>query len=362
MNEQFRRIPTVLAAGALTVFSLSFPAATAGQQTEDFTLSGDQVAIYNIAGNVTIEDGGGSAVLVEVRRLGSDAANLRVETGLLDVEQFRGQAQTLRVIYPEDRVIYRGESRGSSELRVAEDGTFYNDRARRGRKLRVRDEGSGMEAHADLRIRVPSGKRVMLALALGQVEVTNVDGDLWVNVGSANITTHNTSGYLDLDTGSGNIEVDGAQGDVNFDTGSGNVHASNVDGTEINIDTGSGNVTGGNLKTSELGVDTGSGNVRLNAVTARDVSVDTGSGNVDLELLSSVERIEVDTGSGDVTLAIPSGFGGAVEIETGSGGITTDLPIEMREFGDDYVRGRIGDGNGRIVVDTGSGSIALRKS
>ena len=362
MIEQLRRYPTALVAAALTAFALTAPAAAAGQQTENVTLTGERVAIYNIAGDVTIEGAGGSAVLVEVRRMGSDAGDLRIETGSLQVDQLRGQAQTLRVIYPEDRVVYEGKSHGDSELRVADDGTFYNERARRGRKVRVHDGGSGMEAHADLHIRIPSGKSVLLALALGQVEVSNVAGDLWVDVGSADITSRNTTGYLNLDTGSGNIEVDGARGDVNFETGSGNVRASNIEGDDINIDTGSGNVTGGGLTTSRLGVDTGSGDVRLDAVTARDVSVDTGSGSVDIELLTNVDRIEVDTGSGSVTLGIPSGFGGSVEIETGSGRITTDLPIEMREFGDDYVRGRIGNGNGRLVVDTGSGSISLRKS
>lgn len=362
MNKHHRRYSTALAAAAVAAFAAAPPSTASAQQTEQFNLSGDRVAIYNLAGDVTIEGGNGSDVQVEVMRRGSDAADLRVETGTLDIEQLRGQAQTLRVVYPGDRVVYKGGGRGDSQVRVADDGTFYNDRSDRGRKVRVSDSGSGTEAHADLRIRIPSGRRVVVALALGEVEVSNVDGDLWVDVGSANITSTNTTGYLNLDTGSGNIEVDGARGDVNFDTGSGNVQAMNVEADDINIDTGSGNVTGGNMRTSTLGVDTGSGEVRLTAVTARDVMVDTGSGSVNMELLDSVDRIEVDTGSGSVSLAIPGGFGGDVEIETGSGRITTDLPIEMREFDEDYVRGRIGNGNGRLVVDTGSGSISLRKS
>jgi len=108
-----------------------------------------------------------------------------------------------------------------------------------------------------------------------------------------------------------------------------------------------------------LRVDTGSGAIELEAVTVPDVVLDTGSGSVDIELLIDVESLDIDTGSGSVTVRAPRDLGAMVEIETGSGGIDLDFPVELRTARRDLVRGRIGDGRGKIVIDTGSGTVRL---
>ena len=79
--------------------------ATAHAQTERKTLSGQSIAVYNIAGKVSIEPGTGSDVVVEITRGGRDAAKLSVSVG--DV---RG-ANALRIIYPGDgpRLEFRHE-------------------------------------------------------------------------------------------------------------------------------------------------------------------------------------------------------------------------------------------------------------
>ncbi|NNM33107.1 MAG: hypothetical protein HKO53_08575, partial [Gemmatimonadetes bacterium] len=57
-------------------------------------LSGDRVAVYNLAGKVDVVRGTGSDVVVEVTRGGSDADRLEIEVG-----EVRGR-EALRVIYP----------------------------------------------------------------------------------------------------------------------------------------------------------------------------------------------------------------------------------------------------------------------
>ena len=87
--------------------------------------------------------------------------------------------------------------------------------------------------------------------------------------------------------------------------------------------------------------------------------MDTGSGRVVVDLMDDVDELIVDTGSGSVTLRIPEGLGAEIEVDTGSGGIDVDIPLEVREFKRDYVRGILGDGRGRIMIDTGSGGVRL---
>jgi hypothetical protein len=48
-----------------------------------------------------------------------------------------------------------------------------------------------------------------------------------------------------------------------------------------------------------------------------------------------------------------------VLVGTRSGGIDLDFPREVDSVRRDRVRGRLGDANGRIRIDTGSGSVRL---
>src|SRR5919206_295046 len=103
----------VLTAAAWSGFLAA--AAAAGtlpaQERERRTVPGDDVAIYNLAGQLRAEAGSGSEVVVEIDRRGRDGDRLRVETGRI------GGRETLRVIYPEDDIVYsdRG-SEGSTDM------------------------------------------------------------------------------------------------------------------------------------------------------------------------------------------------------------------------------------------------------
>src|SRR5213076_2387321 len=123
----------------------------------------------------------GSAVVVELSRSGRDLDKLRVETGPV-----RGR-ETLRVIYPDDAIVYHElDFDGNTMLDVADDATFNDREGHRrigaGHRVRISGSGRGLDAHADLRVALPAGKRVAVYLAVGRVFVSNVDGDLQVDV------------------------------------------------------------------------------------------------------------------------------------------------------------------------------------
>ena len=324
---------------------LLFPFALAAQQPERRTLAGSRVAVYNLAGVMRLERGRGADVVVELTRGGRDAGKLRIATGPL-----HGQ-ETLRVIYPDDEIGYADLGRGSNTIvRVRDDGTF-NDHDERGghrsddgRRVRIAGSGGRLEAHADLRIAIPAGKQVEVYLAVGQAFASNVDGDLRVDVAAADVTVDRLKGSLLVDTGSGDVRLSDAEGDVSLDTGSGSVMVSGMTGRELKLDTGSGDVT-------------------ASSVRAADVRIDTGSGNVRLDLLADVETLDVDTGSGDVTINVPADLGAAVDIETGSGDIDLqNVTVRTTRLERDHLTGEIGDGKGRIRIDTGSGGVRLIRS
>ena len=350
-----------LAIGVTVALAISTPSTAAGAQTpERRTLTGNDIAVYNIAGVMRVEGGTGGDVTVEVTRGGRDGAKLQIATGPI-----RGR-ETLRVIYPDRRILYKQSDRGGwgsrTTLRVDDDGTFNDDRSRDGRSVDIVESGDGLEAYADVRVVVPRGKRVSVYLGVGEAKIENVEGDLYVDVSSAPVTATRTRGKLSLDTGSGEVRVTDAQGEVDLDTGSGSVEVSNIRGPHLKMDTGSGRVRGSDVVVDEIELDTGSGSVRLGQVQSKRITLDSGSGSVELDLRADVESVRIDSGSGGVTLGIPESLGAEIRIDTGSGGIDTDIPVQVKKAERNYLSGTIGDGKGEIVIETGSGGVRLRRS
>ncbi len=359
LQNQFSMTSRLYYCALISALAVSAPA---NGQTTTHQLRGTDVAVYNLAGIVRVEAGSGTDVEIEVTRRGPDASRLQVESGPIR------NRETLRVIYPGDRIVYRApDQRGGggfrTSLRVNGDGTFDgNWDGFRGGRVEIRSDGSGLEASADLRIRVPRGKSLELNLAVGEATVSNVEGDIRIDVHAASLTTQGTRGKLDLDTGSGEVRVTDARGDLLLDTGSGNVTLESIAGRILELDSGSGRITARGVEVEELRLDTGSGRVSLLDVKTRELSLDSGSGSVEVDLSSDVDRMEVDAGSGSITIGVPPSLGAEVMIETGSGGIEVDVPITMTRNGRRSLEGRLGDGRGRMVIETGSGGVRLRAS
>jgi lia operon protein LiaG len=355
----FRPPRRVLGLAGLTLLALGlgsgFPAA---QSVERQVVQGTSVAIYDLAGQVTVEPATGGDVVVEVTRGGADAARLRVEQGAV------AGWQTLRVVFPANRVVYRQPGAWGTDVDVSDDGRFDDQKllhletARH--RVQISGRGTGLDAHADLRVRVPAGRSLALFLAVGEATITNVDGELRVSVASAGLTTRNTRGSLAVESGSGQLRVRDAVGRVTLDSGSGGMDVRGVRGPLLQLDSGSGGVTARDVEVDELKGDTGSGGIELEEVRAPVIALDTGSGGVRISLGSGPLRsLVIDSGSGGVTLAVPRGIGATFDVEHGSGDVDIQVPHQVREMTRDHVRGTLGDGSGRIHVETGSGSVRI---
>jgi DUF4097 and DUF4098 domain-containing protein YvlB len=113
------------------------------------------------------------------------------------------------------------------------------------------------------------------------------------------------------------------------------------------------------LDSDPLSISTGSGGIRIEDVRSNKVALDSGSGEITVELNGSMKSLVVDTGSGDVSVMIPRGTGAQLSAETGSRDIETNLILETRYRRRNELSGKIGDGSGRIRIETGSGNISV---
>ena len=366
------------------------PAQSALLAQERFSFSSNRVAIYNIAGEVRVESGTGSNVIVEMTRGGDDSGRLNIDR--------RNQAgwDLFVVRYPESSVVYRKLGRFSrSEFSVADNGLFGlgnlepgqgTDRVTAkagadhdGNRIRVRGSGNGLEAHANLRVIVPAGKAVALHLGVGEVFVSGVASDLQIDTRSGSASAERTQGFLRIDTGSGSVRLSQASGDIAVNTGSGGVKGislgngvlkvhtgsgsielSSVNATEASFTTGSGSVQTIDVRAPVLSINTGSGGIHARGVKSSKFDLHTGSGSVQLDLDSDIQLGRIRTGSGGVTITAPRELGAEITLDTGSGGIDVDIPLNVFERRRSFLRGRVGDGNGTLDVGTGSGGITLR--
>src|SRR2546423_1639875 len=172
------------------------------QTPERFTVPGDDVAVYNLVGQLKVEGGTGTAVVIEVTRHGADAARLKIGTG-----EIRGR-QTLRVIYDADEITYALMERGSNTTEhVRDDGTFDDNHRghwlSRGREVRISGSRGGLDAYADLRVVVPAGKTRGPYLSAGKGGGTHGGGNLAVNASPAGVDASPTPGPPAPDTASG---------------------------------------------------------------------------------------------------------------------------------------------------------------
>jgi lia operon protein LiaG len=349
-----RLLRTALLAAAI------LPVVADGQQPKRFTLEGRAAAVYNLVGRMKVERGSGDKIVVEVTRVGADAGKLTIATG--DV---RGRS-ALRVRYPADVIVYDNSNyRGRSTFSVNEDGTFGDgDRGWRGdrQRIEVRSGGSGLEAHADVRVLVPNGMTLFVRNGVGETTVDNVDATLDVSSASGRVSVTHVRGAVTIDKGSGGTELTDITGDLNLDSGSGGATLDGLRGSTLHMDVGSGSLRGRAIEMREIAADVGSGGVRLAGVKTQKLHLETGSGGSDVELLTPVDDVQIEAGSGGVTLRLPSSLGATVDIETGSGGIDTDFEVKVSRMERRALRGTVGDGRGRIKIESGSGSVRLLKT
>src|SRR5882762_6653281 len=121
-ESTFRPTQRILGLAGLSLLALGLGSGLpAAESVERHVVPGTSVAIYDLAGQVTVEPASGGDVVVEVTRGGRDGARLRVEQGVI------ADWQTLRVVFPSDRVVYRQPGAWGTDLDVTDDGRFDDE-------------------------------------------------------------------------------------------------------------------------------------------------------------------------------------------------------------------------------------------
>lgn len=151
-------------------------------------------------------------------------------------------------------------------------------------------------------------------------------------------------GRVSLHTGDGKIELADFTGEMNLSSGDGSEEIHQVTGS-LRATTGDGHINADG-RFDELNVKTGDGRLDVLATAGSKVA----------------EEWMLQTGDGSVSLALPQNFSADLHLHTGDGHIDVNVPIttEGRVNGND-LQGKMNGGGNMISIQTGDGSINLRR-
>jgi DUF4097 and DUF4098 domain-containing protein YvlB len=224
-----------------------------------------------------------------------------------------------------------------------------------------------------------------LDTSYGSVNCRNIIGDnITVKSSSGSITVEIIRGSALLTTSYGSIIcTDMSDGDIKLKTSSGKIRLSNVSFGDCDAHTSYGSVVSDQLKGKLIKLHSGSGSINLadssadttnlstsygritcRQITTNEITAKSGSGNLDIVCSDSTpDEIVADlvTSYGNIDLVAPQNFAGQVDLSTSYGSIRTNRPITINgQISKKKLKGTIGEGNGKLHMQTSSGSINLQ--
>lgn len=199
-------------------------------------------------------------------------------------------------------------------------------------------------ATAILTVRVPTAAQVDVSTVsariygsglTGGVEAASVSGDIAIGDGATTVKAESVSGSVGVGRCSGRVEAASVSGRVSVAGATGRIEASTV-----------------------------SGNVEVRGADLSSVALEAVSGSLFFSgALSPRGRLEAGSHTGDVILELDSTANVTVEANTFSGRIANALGSPARRSGHGLgseLAFRLGNGSGRVVVETFSGDVTIR--
>lgn len=170
---------------------------------------------------------------------------------------------------------------------------------------------------------------------------------------------------LEAHTTDGAIHASGFEGAIRIDTGDGSIRAERVAG-EVRLRSGDGSIVVQDAR-GALDVETGDGGIDLNG-RLESLRVRSGDGSVhvsaaDGSFVKSDWRLT--TGDGSITLQVPEALDADLVADSNDGRVRADWPDESPARGDDddgdSYRARLGNGGPAVRLQSGDGSIEIRR-
>ncbi|GLQ88115.1 DUF4097 family beta strand repeat-containing protein [Dyella flagellata] len=198
---------------------------------------------------------------------------------------------------------------------------------------------------SNLDINVPRSASVKVNVVSGSLSVDGIrGGDIEANSVSGRVRINAQTPMLNVVSVSGNVAFSGQTSQAKLQTVSGDILAPTL-GSTVELQTVSGRIQAGGGPWHQLSISTVSGDVQLTGVVAADGSMN------------------IDSMSGDVQLQLPAPFNANLHANTFSGTVHTEFgtPTHPEHGPGSTLDTVVGNGSGKIHIETFSGDVRIRK-
>jgi Putative adhesin len=207
-------------------------------------------------------------------------------------------------------------------------------------------------------IEVPQSTEISTKLASGAQNISGIRGPVQADAASGAIRANNIDRAVHLATASGAVEAENCGDELRVSTASGSVTADNVKG-DVLI-----NAMSGSIQVAKPGARVearaASGSIEVRGAN-NDVKARAASGRIAVQGNPSGNSYwDLKTASGAVEISVPSNANFHLSAAAKTGGIRTDIPIVIEEQSKRSLRAHMGDGGGRVEIQTASGTIRVR--
>ncbi len=211
---------------------------------------------------------------------------------------------------------------------------------------------------------LPAQTDLTLSTSDGSIDVSNITADLDARTSDGSIEIRNIDGDVRLRTSDGKIIGDRVKaGSFDCRTRDGAIRLSDVTAGSLRAETSDGSIAFETVRADAATVRTIDGSIRWRDAVAAKMECHSSDGAIHVEYAAEGPKgpdIRITTSDGGIILVTPRDVSAQVDAATNDGSIHTDLPITIQGKVGKSLRGRIGDGEGKIYLRTGDGSITIR--
>ena len=211
-----------------------------------------------------------------------------------------------------------------------------------------------------------AGPTALLRSSSGSITATDLKGEAKVVTAYGAITCNTFSGTsLDLKTESGKIAISNASCRTCLaHTSYGALACNHLKADTAKLRSSSGSLDLAAIDAPDLDISTSYGVVKAQEITTAKLLAASGSGSVNIVCTPATPTdlsADVKSSYGSIDFTAPPGFSGQVDLRTDYGSVHTALPITVSgNIDKKKVTGKVGEGNGLLHLQTGSGSISLK--
>ncbi len=199
---------------------------------------------------------------------------------------------------------------------------------------------NSVDIDVEYTVSVPHDFSVKMHTAGGNIDVSDLKGEVNGKTSGGNVSIGGTEGEIDLETSGGNVDAEKCAGVLHMRTSGGEINVSTITG---DVDLGT---SGGDVKISDV-----EGKVRA----------ETSGGSMYVKVKGQNKGVYAETSGGDIEIVVSKSVTANIDAATSGGSVHFDFPVTISgQIDESRVHGTLNGGGNTIHAHTSGGDVRFR--